>query len=220
MPLDGAGPRVAVSVRPGRDFQIGWPPQRVSRASERPTFSTVRKVHIELMRDEQGDFPAVDHPDAVRSARVWHCKYRSLQPLASLTNLEGLDVATFPDETLEPISSLRKLRYLSILHFPKVQQLEPLGSLSNLEVLRLATLPSWDASGKRSIVSSLAPLARVQKLRHLELLGVVPADDSLDALSGLSGLRTIRLHGYPAESADRLRAATSSRDEHAPEPWF
>lgn len=149
------------------------------------------------MRDERREFPGVARPDSVRSARVWHCKFRSLQPLAALRSLEGLDIATFPDESLEPLGSLRELRYLSILHLPKVEELEPLGWLTNLEILRLATLPSWDASNKRTVVRSSAPLARAQKLRHVEFLGVVPEDGSLDPLTRLPELRSVRLHGIP-----------------------
>lgn len=51
-------------------------------------------VHLELMRDERGEFPPVDQPQAVHSARVWHYKYRSLAPLAELPNLETLVIAS------------------------------------------------------------------------------------------------------------------------------
>jgi hypothetical protein len=170
------------------------------------------------MRDERHEFPSVDQRQAVVSARVWHCKYRTLAPLVTLPGLETLVIATYPDESLDPFGQLRRLRYLSVLHFPNVTDVGPLQELHSLEVLRLSTLPSWDASRKRTNVRSLAPVARLPRLRHLELLGVVPDDGSPMSLAKHSGLLTVRLHGYDKSDVAAFFERSSAADAHAPEP--
>lgn len=113
-------------------------------------------------------------PDSVATIRVWHCKYRTLAPLAAFRNLKGAEIVTFPDDSLEVLGQLRELRYLHILHLPKVHDLSPLAELEALQVLRLATLPSWDASNRRTEVLSLEPLAALKNLEALELFSVIP----------------------------------------------
>jgi len=63
-------------------------------------------MHLELMRERSRDFPDVLAPDAVTTARVWHCKYRSLAPVSRLTRLEGLVIATYPDPRSSPFNCL------------------------------------------------------------------------------------------------------------------
>src|SRR5687767_13906877 len=134
------------------------------------------------MREQSATFPEISDRAAIETARVWHCKYRTLEPLSRFRNLRGLDIASFPDVTLEPVASLDHLWYISILHHPNVTALSHLQALRSLQTLRLHTLPSWDSSGKQTIAHSLDPLAELAQLRHVELLGVVPADQSLSAL--------------------------------------
>jgi hypothetical protein len=161
------------------------------------------------MRDPSRDFPEIQVPAAVETLRVWHCKYRTLADLAKLTNLRGLEVATYPDETLDPVAELTKLRYLRILHLPKVTTVSPLGRLSSLVTLRLDTLPSWDASRKRTVVESLAPIGLLKNLKHIELFGVVPADRSLRPLEECTALETARFHLIPKAEIKRFYAATN-----------
>jgi hypothetical protein len=177
-------------------------------------------MQIELMRDPARDLAPIAQPDAVRTARLWHCKYRSLSGLATLTGLEGLAIATWPDDSLSTLAGLKHLRYLSIVHLPKVSDLGPLRELESLESLALATLPSWDSSSRRTEVESLGPLASLHQLRHVELLGVVPADKSLEPLVNLSSLQTARLHGYAEAAVSRFFEDTAATNAHAPEPWF
>ena len=81
----------------------------------------------------------------------------ALAPLKQFRFLQAADIATYPDETLEQISDLDELRYLRILHMPKVADLSPLENLRRLVTVSLSTLPSWDASSKRTVVKSIAP---------------------------------------------------------------
>lgn len=153
-------------------------------------------MHLDRMRDEARAFPAVTAPLEIRSARLWHCKYRSLVPLSEFKNLEVLVIATYPDDSFQLLSPLPHLRYLRVLHLPKVSDLDPLAQLGQLESLSLETLPSWDASGKRQVVSSLQPISQLQSLRHLELLGVVPADGKLTPLFDLKAIESARFSKY------------------------
>ena len=170
-------------------------------------------MHLELMRDRDRDFPVAAIPNGLRSLRAWHCKYRSLQPIADLRTLEGLEIATFPDDTLEVIADLSRLRYLHIIHLPLVSDLAPLAALKSLVTLRLATLPSWDASGKLTVVSSLEPLAELPDLRHVELFGVVPEDRS-----PMSLLRCDRLRSDGSASTHCPRSNGSTKALRSPTP--
>jgi hypothetical protein len=175
-------------------------------------------VHLECVRDTATTFPEVSAPDSIETARIWHCKYRTLEPLREFQNLSALVVGTYPDDSLEAISRLTKLKYLRVLHLPKVSDLAPLGRLSSLITLSLATSPSWDASGKRTVVTSLEPLTRLKAVRHIELFSVVPPDRSLRALECLPSLKTARLQGFPKAEITRFFAAANVQNAPAPEP--
>jgi hypothetical protein len=118
-------------------------------------------MHVDWVRDPSRVMPPLKDLPAVGSVRVWNCKYRTLVPLATLRQLRTLVILNFPDESLDFVGELRTLQYLSINHLPKVSELSPLEGLKHLETLSLETTPGWDASGKKTEVDSLAPLARV-----------------------------------------------------------
>jgi hypothetical protein len=119
-------------------------------------------MHLELIRDEARVFPDVPEPLTITSAKVWHCRYVSLAPLGSILNLRRLEIATYPDPSLDPLTPPRLLEELHILHMPGIRELSPLASLENLRVLTLQTTPGWDPSGKaptssRSLLSRRFP---------------------------------------------------------------
>ncbi|MFD0808201.1 hypothetical protein ACFQ0K_19065 [Nocardioides caeni] len=134
-------------------------------------------MHVDLMRDKARTMPQDEGVD-VSALRVWHCNYQSLAAVRGYPNLKTLVVATYPDDSLEPLADLEQLEYLSLLHLPAVTDLAPLARLNRLRTLRLSTLPSWDSSGKVTTVESLAPLATLPHLKHLELFGVRPVESS------------------------------------------
>ena len=177
-------------------------------------------MHLDLMRDSSTEFPKIEHQAEIRTLRVWHCKYKSLAPLTELCNLEELVIGSFPDESLETVASLRKLRYLSIVHMPKVTNLEPLSKLGDVESLSLSTSPSWDSAGKRTIVNSIEPLAKMKSLRHLELLGVCPANRSLAVLGQCKNLQSARFSQYPVDEVERFYRLTGVANQFNPEPSF
>jgi len=150
--------------------------------------------------------------------RVWFCKYRTLRPLAELINLQTLVIAGYPDNDFSSIAALQNLDYLSVLHFPGVTDLAPLRELRALRTLRLSSLPSWDASGKVLEVDSLAPIADLPLLEHLELLGVRPASASLAELEGTAALRSLRVSKYPEAEVARYQSSTGMTNTFAPAP--
>jgi hypothetical protein len=134
------------------------------------------------------------------SARIWHCKYKTLLPLTKLKNLKALKIATYPDSSFMCLGTLAQLEQLDITHLPHVRRLADLESLSKLRELRLATLPSWDSSDKVTTVDSLAPLTRLPSLERLELYGVVTESRSARELLTSTTLREVRLSKYSPES--------------------
>ncbi len=177
-------------------------------------------MHLTLMRDSAKEMPLHEKLDEVTAICVWHCKYRTLDPLANYRNLETVKIATFPDATLEVFGKLKRLKWLRILHLPKVTSISPLATLDNLETLGLSTLGSWDSSGKVTTVESLAPLAKMKSLRHLELFGVRPLDKSLSDIYRCKGLKTARFSKFPKKEMERFYEETGLSNDWIPEFEF
>lgn len=177
-------------------------------------------MHLDLLRDTSTSFPQIESPMSVRTLRVWHCKYKSLSQLVKFSNLEELAIAGLPDSSLDMFEALSKLRYLSIVHMPKITDLGPLANLTVLESLSLATSPAWDAAKKCTIVRSLEPLGQLPSLKHVELFGVHSEDKSLAALEKCALLKTGRFSQYPQEEIERFYAATEVVNQFNPLPSF
>jgi len=175
-------------------------------------------MHIEFMRDSSKNMGSIATPENVTSMKIWHCKYSSLAPIAKCFNLETLVIATYPDDSLHLLEQLTSLRYLSILHLPKIRDLSPLKTLKKLESLSLSTLPSWDSSGKVTIVESLEPIASLSALLHLELFGVLPEDKTLRSLYASSSLTSARFAKYPQKEMSAYYEATGVSNDHIPDP--
>ena len=56
-------------------------------------------VHLELMREKSKRFPDLATPERYTSARIWHCTYQTLAPVAALVTVTRLKIATYPDDT-------------------------------------------------------------------------------------------------------------------------
>lgn len=177
-------------------------------------------LHLELIRDPMRRFPIVADPHSVRSAKIWHCKYKSLAPLGELLNLEELMIATFPDASFEFLEKLKNLRFLSIVHMPKIIDIAPLAKLSKLTSLSLSTLPGWDTSRKTTIIHSLEPLTAIPELAHLELFGICPPDQSLVPLEQCKHLQTARIAQYPQPETVRFFNKTKLVRQFNPTPSF
>ena len=113
-----------------------------------------------------------------------------------------------------------RLTSLRILHMPDITSLEELSGLTCLKTLSLETSPSWDASGKRTVVSSLEPIAAIAGLEHLQLFGVCAPDKSLAPLERLKSLRSARFQQYPQEEVERFFRVTGAIDQFNPTSSF
>jgi hypothetical protein len=161
--------------------------------------------------DQAKEFPAVERPERYTSARIWRCRYTTLAPLSAFVRLRELKILVYPDSTLEPLATLAELETLEITHLPSVTTLDPLSKLTRLRNLMLATLPSWNASSKTTTIASLGPLAGLPLLQDLRLFGVRPPDRRVDDLLRIPSLRTARVSKYPKPEADRLAQALDRR---------
>ena len=163
-------------------------------------------MHLALIRDKRKTFPMIENPSAYQSARVWHCGFRTLQPLAQFTKLRKLQIATYPDASFDVLSGLAWLQTLEVLHLPKVTDLSPLANLRNLRRLCLQTLPSWDSSGKLTVVQSLAPIGHLPLLEEVDLIGVVPENRKVDDLLSNPSIKRCRVSKYPSAEQERVHA--------------
>jgi hypothetical protein len=163
-------------------------------------------MHLELMRTKDKEFPAIDEPETITSARIWYCTYTSLESISKLINLKTLTIASYPDSSLEPLSALHKLESLELVHFPNVKSLLPLSDLKELKKLSLSTLPSWDSSGKTIVVKSLEPIAKLNSLEELSLFGVVPESKDVEALLTSPSLKKVRISKYPKSEQQKINA--------------
>lgn len=172
---------------------------------------------LELIRDKSKTMPDISGPSDYGFLKIWHCKYETLKPLQRFHNLQTLIIASYPDESLELLSSLNELRHLSILHMPHVSDLNPLSRLEHLISLSLSTLPSWDASGKVTEVDSLLPVSQLRELKHLELFGVVSKSKTLKDLYRLAGLKSAKFSKYSSMEIRKFFQITVVENEHNPD---
>ncbi len=96
-------------------------------------------------------------------------------------------------DSLSCLADCPDLEVLSLQHFPKVTSLEPLRSLSRLRYLSLTTAAGWDGSNRHLTVDTFAPLASLQRLEMLQILGVVPERERLEPLGRIGSLRKVSI---------------------------
>jgi len=177
-------------------------------------------MHLELMRDNSKVMPQIDSPLEVKSIRIWHCKYESLEQINKCKNLEILVIASLPEADFKFLNNFKSLKHLSVIHLPKINDLSPLEAMTSLETVSLSTLPSWDSSGKVTVVPTLAPLVNLPRLKYLELLGVRPENKSPLELASSKSLVSIRLSKFSKKLEKELYEKTGLANDWAPEPEF
>lgn len=168
-------------------------------------------MKLELIRIKEKEFPKIENPHFYTEIKIWHCNYKSLEPIKHFVNARKIEIATFPNEKIDFIEGLQLLEYLYILHLPKLNSIQPLRNLKNLTELELSVLPSWDPSGKSSIIDSLEPLSTLDKLKNLSLFGVIPEDGNLICLAKCKSLVDVRIgNQFTIEQLAGLKALKPS----------
>lgn len=177
-------------------------------------------MHLELIRESARELPALESPGRFTSARLWFCKYRTLQPLETLANMQELEIAGYSDPDFEPLSHLEHLSFLRVLHLPQVRSLDGLAGLAKLECLSLATLPSWDSSGKVLKIDGFQPLAQLSALKHFESFGIVPDTGGLKPFTELPNLESARFSKIAKREVAAFYERTGISDDFVPKPRF
>jgi phage FluMu protein Com len=136
-------------------------------------------MKLELLREKSRNFPHIEDPLAFSEIRIWHCSYQSLSKISDFQNVESIEIATYPDSSLDIIGKLPKVKSLKIIHLPRVKEITPLSKLECLEILYLAVLPSWN---KLQHIATLKPLQNLANLRSIDLHGIIVDDFSLSPL--------------------------------------
>ena len=146
--------------------------------------------------------------------------------IGRLPRLERLVIHELRAADLTSLAPLGRLRSLAVAGSPKLRSLAGLEQLAELEELilfdncnfddltpiqglgRLTTLCLEGGFSKMLRLSSLSPLAGLDRLRRLRLASVRIADRSLRPLHGLSGLREVFVaHNFPKPELRALAAA-------------
>ncbi|MBP6003623.1 MAG: hypothetical protein KA746_09340 [Pyrinomonadaceae bacterium] len=128
-------------------------------------------------------------------------KTRSIEPLSGLRKLEYLGLERFSRiENLDFLKGHLRLKGLGITNFKNVHDISPLCRLSNLEQLAVAG-GIWT----RMTVSSLKPLGELEGLKYLHLTNLKVEDRSLAPLANLRHLRTLEIANFfPMEEFAKL----------------
>ncbi|MBL8344895.1 MAG: hypothetical protein JNN03_05595 [Rubrivivax sp.] len=116
----------------------------------------------------------------------------SLQAVAGLRGLKRFHLGQSASvASLEPLAGMSGLQWLFLAGMSKVPGLEPLATLSGLEGLFVAGNES-----KPLVVPTLAPLAKLHRLRWLHLGALRIAHGGLEPLAELRGLEYLGLPNF------------------------
>lgn len=121
-----------------------------------------------------------------------------LSVIASLENLESLQMAGVVIDDLSPLANLNRLISLTLYNGDQPLDLAPLSGLVNLEALTL----------RNNRITDLSPLAGLIKLRYLDLEGNQISD--VTPLAGLTGLERLYLIDNPISDFSSLAEVRSN----------
>lgn len=160
--------------------------------------------------------------------KLWLTQYRSksggLQELAGCIRLECLGVADSPIETLDGISSLEDLRYLTLAHTNRLTSVAELGltgrRLREVDVEKATSLRDYAPLGRIELLrmlrlvdcgpmKSLAWMKSLSALEEFSFVGTDVIDGDLNRLTRLPALRYVNMSGkrhfsHTASELERL----------------
>ena len=93
-------------------------------------------------------------------------------------------------DTLTGLNRVAGVQRLTIVNAPRIRSLDPIADLLDLRSFGFRILMSKTSSQR---IDSLGPLAALQHLESIEMLGVVAIDGSLQPLRGLRRLRHVHI---------------------------
>ena len=117
-----------------------------------------------------------------RGISLWRSQISDLEPLASLTTLEWLDLEFTRVSDLLPLAKLTSLSWLNLVR-TEVSDVDPLSNLTALKYLGLAFAP----------VSEIDPIGNLKELQQLDL--AFTSVLRLEPLSMLTELKSLLLTG-------------------------
>jgi Leucine-rich repeat (LRR) protein len=135
---------------------------------------------------------------------------KDLTPLASLTQVERIDLTFANVGELTPLAGLASLEFLGLGN-TQVSDLKPIGGLAGLRVLEV----------NHTQVTSLKPIAQLTSLEELYITGTEVTDlrplSELPKLTRLGAESTAVTDLSPLEKLESLRLATLGAGKVAPE---
>ena len=120
-----------------------------------------------------------------------------ISPIASLTNLESLQMAGLIIDDLSAVAGLHKLTSLTLFNGDQPLDLSPLAGLTGLQSLTL----------RNNQISDLTPLSGLTNLTYLDLEGNQIMD--VTPLAGLTGLQRLYLTDNPISDYSPLAEVRS-----------
>lgn len=129
---------------------------------------------------------------------------RSLAGVENLASLEALELDMLGVEDLTPLAGLPRLRSLRLLGVRNAHDLTPLAELRTLE--RLTVSRAGSEATEAVHIDSLRPLANLDQLEEVVLIGTVVDDGDLRPLTALPRLRRLVLYAATGPVVEELRA--------------
>ena len=192
-----------IRVKAGVSFVWAELPPIVENISEVP--ADVEQLHFRRQKASQRGLGGLK---SLHTLWVDKANDAVIEEIAGLDQLEVLAIRSMTASSLAPLGRLRKLKRLlavggtkldtldwvlglpsglEVLYlegFTRVQNIGPLGELANLSALGFEG--GMDSNAR---IDTLAPLAKLAKLRHLFLAATRVADKRLAPLAAISSLR-------------------------------
>ena len=141
----------------------------------------------------------------------------NVSPLAGLLSLEGIDALRTAISDFSPLAKLPRLRWIEFGDNASISELPPLKGLKALRRLVLRDTRISDISGldslsktltelnlERNVISDISPLAKLTRLKRLELNGNIISDVS--PLAGLTNLEHLNLQNNAISDFSPLEA--------------
>jgi hypothetical protein len=142
--------------------------------------------------------------------------------LARDATVTSVTIFDYELDSLQPLGALARLEVLKIMNPRRITSLSGLTSLSQLRHLALSTPPGSDGSGRCIDVESLRPLAALDHLETLWLMGIRPRDLDLSPIADLRGLKELDIGCVPEfdlEHYARLAAALPTTEGRCLQPY-